>query len=116
MIEKYRHGGTGAQVEAMQLTAENIQDIAFWCPSAMIVTEIDPFTSEEMPALNITTASGRERVSIGQYVVKANGQFYMDLPGHFRRNFIPVEVPPGPVSKSVRDSKILRDRTDEDEL
>jgi hypothetical protein len=112
-MERYRNTKTGTMVEAVQLTEDNVDDIRMLVMGAVRVTEIEEINRNELPALNIPTPSGMMRASIGQYIVKVGGRFYVALPGLFRQSYVPVEVPPGPVPKDVRDSKILRDRTDD---
>jgi hypothetical protein len=117
-MDKYRHGGTKAVVEAIQMTEDTARDIEHMVPGAVPVKEIDRFTREEMRAFNIPTAGGMMRLSEGMYLVKYAGgtnNFMVMMPGQFRTHYFPMEVLPGLVSEEVRDSKIMRSKTEQDE-
>lgn len=111
-MDKYRHGSTGAIVEAARLTAENIDDVAMWT-GAVVVEEIDPFTRERSRALNMPSPDGVVRVSQGQYAVKYGRDFYRALPNTFQVKYVPMDVPKGTVTPDVRSSKILREQDEE---
>lgn len=63
------------EVEARQLTEENVSELAHWV-AGLAVKELDPFTHEEHVALNMPTLEGVVRVSKGDYVVRtSDGEF-----------------------------------------
>lgn len=66
-----------AEVEAMQLTAENIRDVAIWA-DAKIIHLVDPRTMESFDGLELGSnfLRGASRVSPGEFVVReADGKF-----------------------------------------
>lgn len=63
-------------VEAVRLTPENAEEVAEWC-RGYLVEEIDPFSGERFPGINLPTYLGVARVSCGDYVVKHEGDNFI---------------------------------------
>lgn len=117
-MDRYRHTGTKAIVEAIQLNEDSANEIQRLVPGIFPLMETDRFTDEQSKAFNVPTASGMKRLSEGQYLVKyagGVGNFLVMMPGEFRTHYIPMEIPPGLITDDVRDSKIMRSRTEQDE-
>lgn len=112
-MQRYRRAGITTTVEAIQLSEETYDEIAWFCPKAVPAQEQDPFTKEIFRVFNIPTPSGMQRLSQGQYLIRFQGLFEVSGPSYFRRNYIPVEVQKGEVPRDVRDEKILRAHEDE---
>ena len=72
-MEQYRT--RGVTVEAVQLTAENVQEVADWC-GGFIVKEQDSVDRTKFYAgINVPLPHGRERLSEGQFLVKNGDAF-----------------------------------------
>jgi hypothetical protein len=62
-------------VEAVQLSPDNIDEVADWC-NGVVIKEQDAVDRDKFyVALNIPTLDGNRRASQGQYVVRGNGGF-----------------------------------------
>ena len=69
-MQLYRRKDTGAEVEAIQLTKENIQEVAEWCVGQE-VKEIDSLdNSKTYVGLNFISWDGMARASEGDYIIK----------------------------------------------
>lgn len=76
----------GVIVEAVQLTAENVDAIAEWT-GGRVVEETDAISNRMYDSLNIPTPHGYKRLSLGMYVVKFNGMFYLAKRGVFELQY-----------------------------
>lgn len=76
----YRKKGTEIVVEAVQLTADNVDKVANWA-QAQVVEEIDAIDHDcRSEALNVWARNGEHRYarcSRGMYVVKYAETFYV---------------------------------------
>lgn len=79
------------EVQAVQLTQENAEEVAIWC-GGQIVTEIDTQDdSKRYAGINLPTLEGVTRVSEGDYVVKGSrGEFYRSKQEAFTDAFEPI--------------------------
>lgn len=92
-------------VEAVQLTSENIQEIAEWT-QGKIVEERDSITNRMYDGLNILTIAGYKRLSLGMYVVKFNGNFYVARRHVFEKQYSRLPAKAAQV-ENPRDAKII---------
>lgn len=79
------------QVEAIQLTAKNVDSVSFWC-GGMKVEEIDPLDPEKkFAALNVETLigpNGVSRASEGDYVIRHPlGSFFVLTAYQFNQHY-----------------------------
>ena len=82
MIADYM-GPDGEPVTAMRLDPELVTVVSVWC-GGVIVEEIDPFTEERFPALNVQCKDEVKRASLGDYVIKhESGGFDVKGPNEF---------------------------------
>ena len=79
-------------VEAEQLTDENVEELAQWC-NGVIVVEHDPHNHTTSKAINYPTLYGNRRVSVGQYLVKDQDGFSTIGAKTFDRKFIEIAEP-----------------------
>jgi hypothetical protein len=86
-MRRWRQKEKGVFVEAEQLNRENAWELARWANNADVVDEIDPFTREVSPGLNIKTPQGIKRLSEGMYLVHFEGMFYLTRPTTFENNY-----------------------------
>lgn len=89
LIRYYRNNNVmDKEVEAIQLTHDNIKDVVAWC-GGQPVEEIDPLDAGiRYVGLNVRTFAGLKRVSEGDYIVKdATGMVEKYKPGAFRDMF-----------------------------
>lgn len=76
------------EVEAALLTDDNASEISNWAGGAQIVEEEHALTHTRTEGLNVVTADGKKRASVGQYVVKDSaGNFYVVNPGVFEAQY-----------------------------
>lgn len=74
-------------VHAEQLQESNAAELAMEC-GGMLVEEIDPFTNEKTPGINVPTQLGNIRASAGDYIVKNwMGQFSVEKPTKFEEEY-----------------------------
>jgi hypothetical protein len=77
-------------VEAMRLIGEdNVANVANWSQS-QIVEERDALSHDPLDALNVRTPDGNRRCSVGMYVVKIAGHFYVQPKGKFEQQYEPI--------------------------
>lgn len=75
------------EVEAALLTDDNASEISNWAGGAQIVEE-EHAHHGWTEGLNVVTADGKKRASVGQYVVKDSaGNFYVVNPGVFEAQY-----------------------------
>lgn len=68
-VQLWRRKDTGAEVEAVQLTKENVKEVADWC-TGQEVTEIDSLdNTKSYVALNFISWDGMARASEGDYII-----------------------------------------------
>lgn len=68
--QTWTHKTVGVEVQAIQLTHENVQDVADWC-NGLEVRELDALDpTKEFVGINVPTFEGRVRASEGDYIVK----------------------------------------------
>lgn len=82
----YRHKQTGVVVAALQLTEQTAGEIANWTQS-QLVEERDSISHEESPGVNVKTPAGIKRASVGDFVVKYSGAFFVGRPGLFESDY-----------------------------
>lgn len=90
-MHKYRATRSGITVEAVELTAANVKDVAQWC-NGFEVVEHDAFQHQVTNVgLNVPTLQGRVRASEGDYIFKGmDGNFYVYGPHQFEYIFEPA--------------------------
>lgn len=72
---------------AMLLTPELVTIISVWC-GGVVVEEIDPFTDERLPALNVQCGEDVKRASLGDWVVKKEDRtFDVMKPNEYKQHF-----------------------------
>jgi hypothetical protein len=78
----------GEQVQAMRLDPELVTVLSVWC-HGNIVEEIDPFSGEKFPAINLRTQHDTvSRANLGDYVIKhEDGSFEVRKPGAFLQHY-----------------------------
>lgn len=80
-----------AEVEARELTADTVEDIAQWV-GGIQVKEMDPVTKEFYVGLNIPTFRGNVRASEGDFVIRSKtGIVSVMKPNEFRSTYEPFE-------------------------
>lgn len=92
-MQRYRH--VTVEVEAMQLTKENAEEVAAWC-GGVVKEETNPADHTDVyVAVDYPTMDGIKRLSEGMYLAKAEGgSFVKHSPGFFTTMFNPVEETP----------------------
>lgn len=97
-MQKYRVRRSPAViVEAVQLNAENVDEVANWA-QAQIVSEGEGRDLMH-EALNVKTPNGKERLHPGMYLVKFGKDFFTMAPANFEGRYEPVPgkaPPPSP--------------------
>lgn len=110
-MDRWIHNQKRAVVEAVQLTSNNIQEIADWT-GGRIVEEEDKINNRMYDGLNVPTPIGNRRLSLGMYAVKFQGQFFLALRREFEGQYsrmTPIGTPE--VTEEVlspRESKVLK--------
>jgi len=70
-VEKYI--SNPVQIEAIQLSVDNMTDVEFWCGGSIKGTKLPPEERE----LEIHTLEGDMRAEIGDYIIRGTeGEFY----------------------------------------
>lgn len=88
-IQEYRNKDMpqGPTIHAVQLTQNNGREIAEWC-GGKLVEEIDPFTKQVTPGINVPTKNGNIRASLDDYVLRTvDGSFEVGKEGWFEHYF-----------------------------
>ena len=81
-IKKYRK--KPVTIEAMQLTRNNVREVAEWCGADLGYT----FGSIEPDALDIHTLEGTMAAHIGDYIIRGvQGEFYPCKPDIFAATY-----------------------------
>jgi hypothetical protein len=94
-------------VEAVRLNEGNVLATAAWCMGE-VVEEIDPFDPlETQDAINVITAEGPQRASLGMYVIKYGRQFLVSRVRPFEEVYTP-ERRDSPPPESIADSRRQR--------
>lgn len=94
-------------VEAVRLTEENVHEVSLWCNSEK-VEEIDPEHTEEMQfGINVMTAHGPSRASLGMYVIRFGNQFFVSHNRPFEMKYEPTSRPAPPL-ESAGDARKAR--------
>lgn len=94
-------------VEAVRLNEDNVADVGKWA-GALMVEEIDPEHPEETQwGMNVNTAAGSKRASLGMYVVKFGKHFFVSRVREFELVYEPVSRPLPP-PESAGDSRKAR--------
>lgn len=77
------------RVDAMKLSADNVDEVASWCGGQKVTEKEYTFdSSSTFVALNIPTLDGVKRASEGMYVVKSeHGNFRVMSRYMFEREF-----------------------------
>lgn len=91
MYQLYRNAITNEEVEAVQLTAENVKHVATWCKGQDVI-EHDAFDSAKTYAgINVPSFMGKVRASEGDYIIlNALGDFKVKKPGSFEYDHTPI--------------------------
>lgn len=93
-MDRYRkRSSDGApEFEAVQLTKENVHEVAHWCVGQE-VEEIDALEPDKRyVGLNFLSWNGMHRASEGDYIIKdALGDFHSRWPDSFEQSFERVE-------------------------
>lgn len=98
---------SGLQVEAVRLNEDNVEAVARWC-GAQVIEEIDPEHPEEFQnGLNVDTKDGVQRATLGMYVIKFAGGFFVSYPRPFEIKYMP-QARPAPPLESAGDSRKAR--------
>lgn len=79
-------------VEAVQLTFDNVEEIAAWC-NGTIVDEEDKPNNRMFPGINVPTPVGTKRLSYKMYLVKWQDTFYVAQPGVFETQYMRMTTP-----------------------
>jgi hypothetical protein len=89
-MQKYRH--IPVEVEAIQLTKENAEEVAAWC-GGHIIEEVNPADHEDVyVGINFPTLDGNKRISEGQMLVRSSaGHFMVHNAGFFETMFKPID-------------------------
>ena len=88
-MQKYQKKGTLIVVEAIKLSVDNVGEIANWAQAQMVV-ERDALSHEASDALNVKTPDGFQRCSLGMYVIRYSGLFFVGHPSQFESFYEPV--------------------------
>jgi hypothetical protein len=94
--QNYRH--IPVDVEAMQLTKENAEEVAAWC-GGVVKKEINPNDPEDTyVCVDFPTMDGVKRVQENGYLMRSKaGHFTRHTQGFFEHMFKPHDVPARPV-------------------
>jgi hypothetical protein len=88
-MQRYQKKGTMIVVEAVKLSVDNAAQVANWA-QAQMVEEKDALSHEAFDALNVKTPEGRQRCSLGMYVIKHAGRFFVGHPSQFESLYEPM--------------------------
>lgn len=91
-MQRYRRSETGAEVEAIQLTKDNITEVADWCTGQEVkeIDSLDP--SKTYVGLNFISWDGVARASESDYIIKDElGYFHSRWPHAFDNDFEKVD-------------------------
>ena len=78
-------------VEAVQVTEENVEQVANWC-GGTIIEEIDAQNPDlKYAGINVPTTSGINRASLDSWVVRHHDKFMIAGPLSFQTNYIPLD-------------------------
>lgn len=88
MIEYIKYRKKPVVVNALELTKENVEQLALSC-AGMIVEEIDSLDPTiRFVGINVPTVNGVQRASEGDYIVQGSkGEFYIYKPEYFKTKF-----------------------------
>lgn len=91
-MHKYRHVGTGNEVEAVQLTKENVTEVADWVVGKE-VEETDALDSNiKYVGLNFLSEGNIQRAAEGDWLIKnANSDFHFLWHSSFEEYFEKME-------------------------
>lgn len=93
-MEKYmrrsRDGGVPPELEAVRLTAENVDEVAAWVRDAHKIIEHDALDRDKtFVGLNIATHTGVRRASEGSWIVRDRlGDFLVLKPSLFEMLYV----------------------------
>ena len=92
-MPKFRRKGFAVEIEAVQLTADNADEVSKWSGNSPIVVEHDALDhSKTQPGLNVGTFDGNRRASVGDFIVKdLLGEFHVRQQGDFLSKYEPVD-------------------------
>ena len=89
-MQRYRWNQTEkpVEVEAVQLTHDNVKDVVAWCDGLEVVEQDPTNPSITFAGINVLTQSGMVRLSEGQYLIRGtSGHFFVAGPNTFEHNF-----------------------------
>ena len=90
-VKKYRK--KPVEIEAMQLTDENVDDVAEWC-GEKAAPSLVPWAGRGLKeVLNIFTLEGKMQADCGDYIIKGvQGEFYPCKPDIFAATYEEVRA------------------------
>ncbi len=87
-MQKYRHVGTGAEVEAVQLLPDNVTEVADWCTGKEVVEHDALDHNITYVGLNFLSEGNIQRACEGDWLIKnANGDFHFCWDASFQEYF-----------------------------
>lgn len=88
MIQRYRSNKVDEEVDAVQISSQNVTDVAAWCEGQEVVEHDALDHDKKFVGINVPTLIGMKRVSEGDYLVRGSrNSFYPLKRGVFEREF-----------------------------
>jgi hypothetical protein len=79
------------EVEAVQLTKENAQQITEWCKGLMVIEHDALDDDKTYVGINVPTLMGKRRASEGNYIIQhSSGEFYVHGIDTFEALYNPI--------------------------
>lgn len=94
------------EVEAEQVTEENLLEVAEWCDGFAATQSVD----HERPHINIYTLEGTMRAEVGDWIIKGvNGEFYPCKPKIFEKTYdiLDVWLAPAKLNDSIGNNELM---------
>lgn len=84
-IQTWKHNAVDLEIQAVELTHDNVTEVAKWC-NGLEVREYDAEDrSKEYVGVNVPTLEGKVRASEGAFITKdIQGRFTVRSPGRFK--------------------------------
>ena len=87
-VQRYRHKDTGAEVEAVQLTKENVTEVADWCTGKEVVEHDALDSNITYVGLNFLSEGNIQRLAEGDWLIKnEQGDFHFLWPNSFEEYY-----------------------------
>lgn len=83
-------------VEAMQVGVDDIGEISNWAHGAQIIEEKNALSGDPTDGLNVKTADGMKRASLGDFVIKYGDNFAVTGPKMFLSKYKLIGETPKP--------------------